>query len=146
MSGQARRARGQAKTGARLSRAAKLRGRRGRKAAEEAAGQAAAVVNHDAPASDAGLVQGHGPYIARDFGSAICVGAFRHSGAVRSIEPGISRFRVWSFEPSRNDEAVFDCVARNDGNKKSAEQSPALFRRNGPEENYSLTAAARSCL
>ena len=27
----------------------------------------------------------------------------RHSGAMRSIEPGISRFRVWSFGPSRND-------------------------------------------
>src|SRR5512140_2816781 len=29
--------------------------------------------------------------------------ANRHSGAMRSIEPGISRFRVWSFGPSRND-------------------------------------------
>jgi hypothetical protein len=28
----------------------------------------------------------------------------RHSGAMRSIEPGISRFRVWSFGPSRNDD------------------------------------------
>src|SRR5439155_18348199 len=28
-----------------------------------------------------------------------------HSGAMRSIEPGISRFRVWSFGPSRNDDA-----------------------------------------
>ena len=27
-----------------------------------------------------------------------------HSGAMRSIEPGTSRFRVWSFGPSRNDE------------------------------------------
>jgi hypothetical protein len=27
----------------------------------------------------------------------------RHSGAVRSTEPGISRFRVWSSGPSRND-------------------------------------------
>ncbi len=27
----------------------------------------------------------------------------RHSGATRSVEPGISRFRVWSFGPSRND-------------------------------------------
>src|SRR5450755_2425295 len=27
----------------------------------------------------------------------------RHSGAMRSIEPGISRFRVWSCGPSRND-------------------------------------------
>src|SRR6266851_2674106 len=27
-----------------------------------------------------------------------------HSGAMRSIEPGISRFRVWSFGPSRNDD------------------------------------------
>jgi len=26
----------------------------------------------------------------------------RHSGAMRSIEPGISRFRVWSCGPSRN--------------------------------------------
>src|SRR5437879_2623927 len=30
----------------------------------------------------------------------------RHSGAMRSIEPGISRFRVWSFGPSRNDRAL----------------------------------------
>ncbi|TFV43640.1 hypothetical protein E4K65_31190 [Bradyrhizobium niftali] len=29
--------------------------------------------------------------------------SFRHSRAVRSTEPGISRFRVWSFGPSRND-------------------------------------------
>src|SRR5436853_4229919 len=28
----------------------------------------------------------------------------RHSGAMRSIEPGISRFRVWSFGQSRNDD------------------------------------------
>src|ERR1700686_4252110 len=27
---------------------------------------------------------------------------------MRSIEPGISRFRVWSFGPSRNDSAVSD--------------------------------------
>src|SRR6185503_19066750 len=27
----------------------------------------------------------------------------RRSGAMRSIEPGTSRFRVWSFGPSRND-------------------------------------------
>ena len=27
----------------------------------------------------------------------------RHSGTMRSIEPGISRFRVWCFAPSRND-------------------------------------------
>src|SRR5436309_1988390 len=27
----------------------------------------------------------------------------RHSGAVRRTEPGISRFRVWSYGPSRND-------------------------------------------
>jgi hypothetical protein len=27
----------------------------------------------------------------------------RHSGATRSDEPGISRFQVWSFGPSRND-------------------------------------------
>jgi hypothetical protein len=35
----------------------------------------------------------------------------RHSGAMRSIEPGISRFRVWSFGPSRNDKAsaYFGC-------------------------------------
>ena len=44
-----------------------------------------------------------------------------HSGAMRSIEPGISRFRVWSFGPSRNDgglakrSAVLlsDCIGRN---------------------------------
>src|SRR3984885_11312215 len=30
-----------------------------------------------------------------------------HSGAMRSIEPGISRFRVWSFGPSRNDDGDF---------------------------------------
>src|SRR6201990_2219505 len=32
--------------------------------------------------------------------------AHRHSGAMRSIEPGISRFRVWSFGPSRNDAQI----------------------------------------
>src|SRR2546428_12471359 len=30
-----------------------------------------------------------------------------HSGAMQSIEPGISRFRVWSFGPSRNDDIEF---------------------------------------
>jgi len=30
----------------------------------------------------------------------------RHSGAHRRCEPGISRFRVWSFGPSRNDDAA----------------------------------------
>src|SRR5438445_13125221 len=43
----------------------------------------------------------------------------RHSGAMRSIEPGISRFRVWSFGPSQNDNfTIFrhcDPLARNDG-------------------------------
>src|ERR1051325_10596157 len=34
----------------------------------------------------------------------------RHSGAMRSIEPGISRFRVWSFGPSRNDGLFIDLV------------------------------------
>src|SRR5260221_7495228 len=32
--------------------------------------------------------------------------SLRHSGAMRSIEPGISTFRVWSFGPSRNDSAA----------------------------------------
>src|SRR6202171_1179040 len=27
----------------------------------------------------------------------------RHSGATRSVEPGISRFRIWSCGPFRND-------------------------------------------
>jgi hypothetical protein len=29
--------------------------------------------------------------------------SFRHSGAMRSIEPGISRFRVHAFGAPRND-------------------------------------------
>src|SRR3984885_1687160 len=29
----------------------------------------------------------------------------RHSGRCESIDPGISRFRVWSFGPARNDDA-----------------------------------------
>src|SRR6185295_2142392 len=39
------------------------------------------------------------------FGSAnsTMILTFCHSGAMRSIELGISRFRVWSFGPSRND-------------------------------------------
>src|SRR5664279_3700560 len=36
----------------------------------------------------------------------------RHSGAMRSIEPGISRFRVWPFGPSRNDGASVSRSAR----------------------------------
>jgi hypothetical protein len=44
--------------GAVLLRARKLRCRRGREPSEEAAGQARAVVNHDASAK-AGLIQGH---------------------------------------------------------------------------------------
>ena len=41
------------------------------------------------------------------WGSGIAIVLVRfstcHSGAMRSIEPGISNFRVWSFGPSRND-------------------------------------------
>ena len=47
-----------------------------------------------------------GEYAARGLrdsraGEAGGVRGRRHSGAMRSIEPGISRFRVWSFGPSR---------------------------------------------
>jgi len=37
----------------------------------------------------------------------------RHSGAMRSIEPGISRFRVWSFGPSRNDDLRYRSTRTN---------------------------------
>src|SRR6266436_3935792 len=37
----------------------------------------------------------------------------RHSGAMRSIEPGISRFRVWSYGPSRNDTRFIFAAALN---------------------------------
>src|SRR5438132_14361518 len=40
-----------------------------------------------------------------DEGAAVPL--LRQSGAMRSIEPGISRFRVWSFGPSRNDGESF---------------------------------------
>jgi hypothetical protein len=53
--------------GAKLSRASKLRRCRGRKAPEEAAGQAAAIVDHDAPAGNAGLVQNHGALYSTRF-------------------------------------------------------------------------------
>src|SRR5262245_20553978 len=44
----------------------------------------------------------------------------RHSGAMRSIEPGISRFRVWSFGPSRNDGGESRAViARSEATKQS---------------------------
>src|SRR6267154_2559034 len=36
---------------------------------------------------------------------------------MRSIEPGISRFRAWSFGPSRNDEVLRRFAPRNDGEK-----------------------------
>ncbi len=39
----------------------------------------------------------------------------RHSGAMRSIESGISRFRVWSFGPSRNDGAGREKPGRDRG-------------------------------
>nr|WP_249151114.1 hypothetical protein [Bradyrhizobium sp. JYMT SZCCT0180] len=42
---------------------------------------------------------------AQDAGSVreVTEHLLRHSGAMQSIEPGISRFRVWSCGPSRND-------------------------------------------
>jgi hypothetical protein len=90
--------RGQTTFGATLSRATKLRGRRGRKTPEEAARQAAAIVDHDAPAGNAGLVQNHGAYIARDFGSAICVvNGVRHSGMLHP-----SRHQPTWMEQTRN--------------------------------------------
>jgi hypothetical protein len=45
-------------------------------------------------------MQNFGQMMPRECG---IVSIHRHSGAMRSIEPGISRFRVWSFGPSRND-------------------------------------------
>src|SRR3984893_16038206 len=43
----------------------------------------------------------------------------RHSGASRSEEPGISRFRVWSFGPSRNDDGGWrDPLMAGDSGKK----------------------------
>src|SRR3954464_2349460 len=42
----------------------------------------------------------------------------RHSGAMQSIEPGISNFRVWSFGPSRND-SIF-VIARSEATKQSS--------------------------
>ena len=44
------------------------------------------------------------PALARRSASRRFIEANRRSGATRSIEPGTSRFRVWSFGPSRNDE------------------------------------------
>ena len=57
------------------------------------------------PASGAARWRGVPPVIFEFFGSAnsTIILAFRHSGAMRSIEPGISRFRIWSFGPARND-------------------------------------------
>jgi hypothetical protein len=46
-------------------RAAKFRGRRGREPSEETAGQPAAIVDHDAPASNAGLIWNHFNFLAQ---------------------------------------------------------------------------------
>ena len=54
---------------------------------------------HPAPVGDG---EGQGG----DFHAGLSLRAHCHSGAMRSIEPGISRFRVWSFGPSRNEESV----------------------------------------
>src|ERR1700744_4893891 len=47
-----------------------------------------------------------------------------HSGAMRSIEPGISRFRVWSFGPSWNDGRT--------GNKNEQTRGCPHYLRPGP--------------
>src|SRR6185295_10624703 len=63
-------------------------------------------LNSRVSVAPAGFGQALPPVIFEFFGSANSTIplTFRHSGAMRSIEPGISRFRVWSFGPSRNDD------------------------------------------
>src|SRR5260221_697785 len=60
------------------------------------------------PRDDAGRAWRGGGYAASHFVARDLLD--RHSGA-RS-EPGISRFRVWSFGPSRNDGANFELNQR----------------------------------
>src|SRR6185437_13490747 len=47
------------------TRASKLRRRRGPEPSEEAAGQARAIVDHDAPANHAGLIQNHSKFLTQ---------------------------------------------------------------------------------
>src|SRR5579864_8140103 len=54
-----------------------------------------------------------------------------HSGAMRSIEPqcaiahcGISRFRVWSFGPSRNDVLHGSAISLHGMPESSVDQAP----------------------
>jgi hypothetical protein len=120
--------------GARLSRASKLRGRRGRKASEETAGQAAAIVDHDAPADNAGLVQNHGVYIARDFGSAIPVWAafIARRASAEAIQP----FRDSGLLRGVYHRAALraDPLARNDATKKRGACAPRFFVTTVPEK------------
>src|SRR4051794_34759928 len=52
----------------------------------------------------------------------------RHSGAMRSIEPGISRFRVWPFGPSRKDGAgLLQQLAHRSGGIGHAIGEPPLI-------------------
>src|ERR1700680_1630945 len=67
----------------------------------------------------------------------------RHSGARRRREPGISRFRVWSFGPSRNDSVPWEAKMRylaavlvtmtifvSDANAADAKMTIAVFTKN----------------
>src|ERR1700692_1095494 len=55
----------------------------------------------------------------------------RHSGAHRRCEPGISRFRGWSFGPSRNDGAnlSFKLFAGDDLDAEAAQSLVVVHRR-----------------
>ncbi|CAN0499577.1 unnamed protein product, partial [Phaeothamnion confervicola] len=55
----------------------------------------------------------------------------RHSGAVQSTEPGISRFRVWSYGPSRNDRCAVTSSPRFRGSilRHPDGSAPAAGRR-----------------
>src|SRR5215218_8375073 len=56
----------------------------------------------------------------------------RHSGAMRSIEPGISRSRVWSFGPSRDDAKASLPLAA------PAQQKHALLAEHVPEPPWQV--------
>ncbi len=69
--------------------------------------------------------------------------ASRHSGAMRSIEPGISRFRVWSFGPSRNDDLwIASLVLAMTVSRRA--KFPAVIAREGGRSSITETSMMES--
>src|SRR5258708_18020876 len=94
----------------------------------------AALVVHDGSSSRGSLDRCDGPNHSANW-AGVTVGGVVMPGGCESLEPGISRCRIWSFGPSRNDGAAGSVP--NPGSHILLGAGPA-FRRHRPLEGVAL--------